>query len=61
MDRDINTVEDLQAHVAYNEKMINDLSEVVVAQGRELDKLGAEIEVLGRQLLQITEGEAGSH
>jgi uncharacterized coiled-coil protein SlyX len=61
MDRDINTVEDLQAHVAYNEKMINDLSEVVVAQGRELDKLRAEIEVLGRQLLQITEGEAGSH
>lgn len=61
MDRDINTVEDLQAHVAYNEKMINDLSEVVVAHGRELDKLRAEIEVLGRQLLQITEGEAGSH
>jgi uncharacterized coiled-coil protein SlyX len=61
MDRDINTVEDLQAHVAYNEKMINDLSEVVVAQGRELDRLRAEIEVLGRQLLQITEGEAGSH
>jgi hypothetical protein len=32
-----------------------------VAQGRELDRLRAEIEVLGRQLLQITEGEAGSH
>lgn len=61
MARDINTVEDLQAHVAYNEKMINDLSEVVVAQGREIDRLRAEIEVLGRQLLQITEGEAGSH
>jgi uncharacterized coiled-coil protein SlyX len=61
MARDIDTVEDLQAHVAYNEKMINDLSEVVVAQGRELDRLRAEIEVLGRQLLQITEGEAGSH
>ena len=61
MARDINTVEDLEAHVAYNEKMINDLSEVVVAQGREIDRLRAEIEVLGRQLLQITEGEAGSH
>lgn len=58
---DIDSVEDLQAHVAYNEKMINDLSEVVVAQGRELDRLRAEIEVLGRQLLEITEGEAGSH
>jgi uncharacterized coiled-coil protein SlyX len=61
MARDIDSVEDLQAHVAYNERMINDLSEVVVAQGRELDRLRAEIEVLGRQLLEITEGEAGSH
>ena len=61
MARDINTVEDLQAHVAYNEKMINDLSEVVVAQGREIDRLRVEIEVLGRQLLQITEGAASSH
>jgi uncharacterized coiled-coil protein SlyX len=61
MARDIDSVEDLQAHVAYNEKMINDLSEVVVAQGRELDRLRAEIEVLGRQLLEITEGDAGSH
>ena len=55
------TLENLQAQVAYNEKMINDLSEMVTAQGREIDKLKAEIEVLGREMLQITEGEAGSH
>ena len=55
------TLENLQAQVAYNEKMINDLSEMVTAQGREIDKLKAEIEVLGREMLQITEGEVGSH
>ncbi|GAB4355849.1 MAG: hypothetical protein Kow00114_06460 [Kiloniellaceae bacterium] len=54
-------LEKIEADVAYNEKMLNDLSEMVVAQGREIDKLKAEIEVLGRQILQITEGEAGSH
>jgi len=54
-------LEDLQALVAYNEKMITDLSEMVVAQGREIERLRAEMAVLGRQVLQITEGEAGSH
>lgn len=53
--------EDLEAQVAYNEKMLNDLSDIVTAQGREIDKLKAEIDVLGRQVLQITEGEVGSH
>jgi uncharacterized coiled-coil protein SlyX len=61
MASDGNALDDLQAHVAYNEKMINDLSEMVVAQGREIDRLKSEVGVLGRQLLQITEGEAGSH
>ncbi len=54
-------LEDLEAQIAYNEKMLNDLSDVVTAQGKEIDKLKAEIDVLGRQILQITEGEAGSH
>jgi uncharacterized coiled-coil protein SlyX len=61
MDDDGKTLEDLQALIAYNEKMITDLSEMVVAQGREIERMKAEIEVLGRQVLQITEGEAGSH
>lgn len=55
------SLEKIEADVAYNEKMLNDLSEMVVAQGRDIEKLKAEIEVLGRQILQITEGEAGSH
>lgn len=54
-------MEELEAQIAYNEKMLNDLSDVVTAQGQEIDRLKAEIDVLGRQILQITEGEAGSH
>jgi uncharacterized coiled-coil protein SlyX len=54
-------MEELEAQIAYNEKMLNDLSDVVSAQGQEIDRLKAEIDVLGRQMLQLTEGEAGSH
>jgi uncharacterized coiled-coil protein SlyX len=55
------TLETLEAQVAYNEKMLSDLNDLMTAQGREIDQLKAEIEVLGRQVLQITEGEVGSH
>lgn len=41
--------------------MLNDLSALVSAQGCEIDRLKAEVEVLGREMLQISEGEAGSH
>lgn len=58
---DTKAMEELEAQVAYNEKMLNDLSDVVTAQGQEIDRLKAEIDVLGRQILQLTEGEAGSH
>lgn len=51
------TLEDLQALIAYNEKTLADLSDMVVAQGREIEKLRAEVELLGRQVLQISEGE----
>jgi len=61
MASDSKALEDLQAQVAYNEKMLNELSEVVAAQGHRIDTLKAELEVLGRQVLQITEGEVGSH
>lgn len=54
------SLEKIEADVAYSEKALNDLSEMVIAQGREIDKLKAEIAVLGRQIQQITEGEAGS-
>mgnify|MGYP000495352803 CR=1 FL=1 len=58
---DPKAMDELEAQIAYTEKMLNDLSDVVTAQGREIDKLKAEIDVLGRQILRITEGEAGSH
>jgi uncharacterized coiled-coil protein SlyX len=60
-DADNRILEKLEAQVAYNEKMLNELNDLVAAQGREIDKLKAEVEVLGRQVLQITEGEVGSH
>jgi len=55
------TLEKIEADVAYSEKALNDLSEMVIAQGREIDKLKAEIAVLGRQILELAEGEADSH
>lgn len=58
---DTKTMEKLEAQVAYNEKMLNDLNDLVTSQGRAIDLLKAEVELLGRQVLQITEGEAGSH
>lgn len=60
-DSESKAMEELEAQVAYTEKMLNDLSDVVTAQGQEIDRLKAEIDVLGRQMLQLTEGEAGSH
>jgi len=54
-------LENLEAQVAYNEKMLNDLNVIVAAQADEIDRMKAEIKVLGRQVLQITEGEVGSH
>ncbi|MFN4764706.1 SlyX family protein, partial [Gillisia sp. Q332] len=51
------TLEKIEADVAYGEKALNDLSEMVIAQGREIDKLKAEVAVLGRQISQIAEGE----
>ncbi len=54
-------LEKLEAQIAYNEKMLSDLNDIVAAQAAEIDELKAEIKVLGRQVLQITEGEVGSH
>lgn len=55
---DSRSLEDIEAHVAYNEKMINDLSEMVVTQGREIDRLKDELKVLGRRVQELAEGEA---
>lgn len=52
---------DLKTQVAENEKTIQDLSDVVRRQGEEIDKLKAEMGVLGREILLMTEGEAEPH
>ncbi len=51
----------LQAQIAYSERTLGDLSKIVADQAAEIDKLKAEMAVLGRQILQLTEGEVGSH
>ncbi|MGF1609835.1 MAG: SlyX family protein [Kiloniellales bacterium] len=51
----------LESLVAQNQKTIEELNEVVVDQGQQLDRLKGEIEVLGREILLQTEGEAGPH
>ena len=51
----------LESQVAQNERTIEELNEVVRRNGEEIDQLKAEIAVLGRQLLQLTEGEAEPH
>ena len=58
---DAEVLEKLEAQISYNEKLLNELNEIVAAQAREIETLKAEIEVIGRQVLQITEGEVGSH
>ena len=51
----------LESRVAINQKTIDELNDEVVRQGAEIDKLKAEVEVLGRQILRDTEGEAEPH
>lgn len=52
---------ELESQVALNQKTIEELNDEVVRQGAEIDKLKAEVEVLGRQILRDTEGEAEPH
>lgn len=52
---------ELESLVAQHQKTIEELNDVVVRQGQQLDRLKGEIEVLGREILRETEGEAGPH
>jgi len=52
---------ELESQVALNQKTIEELNDEVVRQGAEIDKLKAEVEVLGRQILRDTEGESEPH
>ena len=52
---------ELESQVAQNQRTIEELNDEVVRQGAAIDKLKAEIEVLGRQILRETEGESQPH
>ena len=52
---------ELESQLALSQKTIEELNDEVVRQGAEIDKLKAEVEVLGRQILRDTEGEAEPH
>jgi uncharacterized coiled-coil protein SlyX len=54
-------VTELENHVVRNERTLEELSEVVRRNGDELATLKAEIAVLGREILQLTEGEREPH
>jgi uncharacterized coiled-coil protein SlyX len=54
-------VTELENHVVRNERILEELSEVVRRNGDELATLKAEIAVLGREILQLTEGEREPH
>jgi uncharacterized coiled-coil protein SlyX len=49
---------ELESHVAESEKTIDELNAVVQEQWKAIELLKAEVEVLGRQILQMTEGTA---
>lgn len=51
----------LETKIAYYEKTNQDLNEVVIAQGRELDALRLRLQVLERQLRSLDEGESMPH
>jgi uncharacterized coiled-coil protein SlyX len=57
----IERVTELESHVVRNERTIEELSEVVRRNGDELATLKAEIAVLGREILQLTDGERAPH
>lgn len=47
---------ELESQVAYNQKTIDDLNEVVCRMEPELKRAQAELEVLSHEILRLTEG-----
>lgn len=48
----------LETQITYNEETIADLNKVVTKQAGDIVKLQKEVEILGRQILELTEGTA---
>lgn len=51
----------LETKIAYYEKTNQDLNDVVIAQGREIDSLRLRLATLERQLRSLDEGESLPH
>jgi uncharacterized coiled-coil protein SlyX len=51
----------LETKIAYYESTNQDLNDVVIAQGRELDSLRKRLDALERQLRSLDEGESLPH
>jgi len=49
---------ELESQVAQNQETLDELNEVVRKQWQDIDLLKAEMQVLGREVLRLTEGEA---
>lgn len=47
---------ELETQITYNEETIADLNKVVTKQAGDIEKLQKEVEILGRQILELTEG-----
>jgi uncharacterized coiled-coil protein SlyX len=52
---------ELESQLAQTQRTIEELNEEVVRQGQKLDRLMAQVEVLGHEILRETEGEAEPH
>ncbi len=48
----------LEAQVAYNERMLADLNEIVTTQQQEVTLLKGELQLLGQQVQRLAEREA---
>lgn len=50
---------EIETEIAYNQKTLSELSEIVRQHALAIEELKAEVQLLGRQILSLTENEAG--
>ncbi len=56
---DDKTAAEIETEIAYNQKTLSELNEIVRQHAIEIEELKAEVQLLGRQILSLTENEAG--
>jgi uncharacterized coiled-coil protein SlyX len=50
---------ELETEIAYEQKTIGELNKIVREHSEAIEELKAEVQLLGRQILSLTENEAG--